>query len=251
MALPLLRPRRARLGRRPGSGPPVRRGCGMDEVVAVSAIATGGDGVGRLSDGRAVFVARTAPGELVRRRPQSGRMHKRSARGEVAEIVAPAATRVAPACPHYDGDRCGGCQLQHLDSDAQLDAKRDIVIDTLRRIGKLEVPEPTLAGATTQWRYHTRLSLIRSGGRVPVFGLPRYDRPGAVFRLTDCLIADPRLVALWHELERHLELIPQGTVRLTLRLDRAGLRNLIVESAGEAGRDGGRPRGGVAGGGAG
>ena len=211
----------------------------MDDVVAVSGIATGGDGVGRLADGRAVFVPRTAPGERVRLRPQSVRMHKRYARGEVAEIVTAAASRVVAPCAHYDGDRCAGCQLQHLAYAAQLDAKRDIVLDTLRRIGKLVVPEPAVFGAAEQWRYRTRIALTRSG---PAFGFARYDRSGAVFRLVDCHIADTRLVALWHALERHLDLLPERAVRLTLRLDRVGARHLIVESSGEPWRSADRLR---------
>ena len=214
----------------------------MDEVVAVSGIATGGDGVGRLADGRAVFVPRTAPGERVRLHPQSVRMHKRYARGEVAEILAAAATRVVAPCAHYDGDRCAGCQLQHLVYAAQLDAKRDIVLDTLRRIGKIAVPEPTVVGAPEQWRYRARVVLTRTSGRTPAFGFARYDRPGAVFRLVDCHIADTRLVALWRALERHLDLLPESAVRLTLRLDREGARHVIVESPGEPWRTADRLR---------
>lgn len=214
----------------------------MDEVVAVSGIATGGDGVGRLSDGRAVFVPRTAPGERVRLRPQSVRMHKRYARGEVAEILAPAASRVVPACPHYDGDRCGGCQLQHLAYPAQLAAKRDIVLDTLRRIGKIDLPEADIVGASDEWRYLTRVSLTRTAGRALAFGFARYDRPGVVFRLADCHIADIRLVALWRELEPRIELLPESAVRLTLRLDREETRHVIVESPGEPWRSADRLR---------
>ena len=214
----------------------------MDEVVAVSGIATGGDGVGRLSDGRAVFVPRTAPGERVRLRPQSVRIHKRYARGEVAEILAPAASRVVPACPHYDADHCSGCQLQHLAYAAQLAAKRDIVLDTLRRIGKIDVPPPEVDGAPEQWRYRTRLSLVRTSGRMRAFGLAPYDRPGAVFRLADCHITDPRVMALWRELELHVELLPEATVGVTLRIDRAGTRHVIVESPGEPWRDADRLR---------
>ncbi len=214
----------------------------MDEVVAVSGIATGGDGVGRLSDGRAVFVPRTAPGERVRLRPQSVRMHKRYARGEVAEILAPASTRVVPPCGHYDGDHCGGCQLQHLTYAAQLAAKRDIVLDTLRRIGKLDVRDAGVVGATEQWRYLTRISLTRTGKRVPAFGFARYDRPGLVFRLEDCHIADARLLALWHDLESRIDLLPAGALRLTLRLDREGTRHVIVESPGEPWRTADRLR---------
>ena len=85
----------------------------MSDVVAITAIAAGGEGVGRLADGRAVFVARTAPGERVRLR-EGVKLHKSFARGELAEVVAPGAVRVTASCPHYVQDHCGGCQLQHV-----------------------------------------------------------------------------------------------------------------------------------------
>src|SRR5439155_445997 len=80
----------------------------MSEIVTITAIATGGDGVGRLADGRAVFVPRAAPGERIRLR-DGVRLHKNFARAELGEIVAAAAgdARVAASCPHYVSDRCG------------------------------------------------------------------------------------------------------------------------------------------------
>ena len=80
----------------------------MSELVTITAIATGGDGVGRLADGRAVFVPRDAPGERVRLR-DGVQLHKHFARGELAEVVGTAPARVAASCPHYVSDRCGGC----------------------------------------------------------------------------------------------------------------------------------------------
>src|SRR5256885_9361726 len=84
----------------------------MSDVVAITAIAAGGEGVGRLADGRAVFVARTAPGERVRLR-EGVKLHKSFARGELAEVVAPGAVRVTASCPHYVQDHCGGGQPPH------------------------------------------------------------------------------------------------------------------------------------------
>jgi 23S rRNA (uracil1939-C5)-methyltransferase len=210
------------------------------EVVAVSGIAAGGDGVGRLGDGRAVFLPRTAPGERVTVRAGSLRMHRTFARGEAAEIVEPAAVRVSPACPHYLADHCGGCQLQHLSYEAQLHAKRTIVGDALRRIGKLDIPDPDITAAGEQWRYRTKISLAvrqrreRSRDAAPlVAGFHPYDSPERVFPLVDCHIADARLMSLWRLLQSHLQLLPAGVTRLTLRLGKEGTRHLVVESAGE------------------
>src|SRR5713226_3491716 len=139
----------------------------MSDVVAITAIAAGGEGVGRLADGRAVFVARTAPGERIRLREV--KLHKSFARGELAEIVAAGAARVTAPCPHYVQDHCGGCQLQHVTYEAQLAAKRAIVGDALRRFAKLDIGDPEIVEAIEEWRYRAKVSLAVKGGR----GRPR------------------------------------------------------------------------------
>ena len=207
----------------------------MNDVVAITGIAAGGDGVGRLADGRAVFVARTAPGERVRLR-EGMKLHKRFARGELAEVVAPGATRVTPPCPHYVQDHCGGCQLQHLSYESQLAAKRAIVGDALRRVGKVDIEDPEIVEAVEEWRYRAKISLaVKAAGRSDrrTVGLHPYDRPASVFPLVDCHITDFRLMALWREVRARLELLPPRLTRLTLRLDREGRRHVIAESAGE------------------
>jgi 23S rRNA (uracil1939-C5)-methyltransferase len=208
----------------------------MNDVVAITAIAAGGDGVGRLADGRAIFVARTAPGERVRLR-EGMKLHKRFARGQLAEVVVPGATRVTPPCPHYVQDHCGGCQLQHLSYESQLAAKRAIVGDALRRLGRLDAEDPEIVEAADEWRYRAKISLAvkavaRSDRRT--VGLHPYDRPASVFPLLDCHITDFRLMALWRELKSRLELLPPRLTRLTLRLDREGRRHIVAESAGDA-----------------
>lgn len=208
----------------------------MNDVVAITGIAAGGDGVGRLADGRAVFVARTAPGERVRLRAGM-KLHKRFARGELAEVVAPGATRVTPPCPHYIQDHCGGCQLQHLSYESQLAAKRAIVGDALRRVGKVDIADPEIVEAVEEWRYRAKISLAaKTVGRSDrrTVGLHPYDRPASVFPLLDCHITDFRLMALWREVRARLELLPPRLTRLTLRLDREGRRHVVAESAGEA-----------------
>ncbi len=199
------------------------------ETVAITGIAGGGDGVGRLADGRAVFVPRTAPGDQVAL--EAGRIERRRsyARGRDPRIVVPGPDRVAPTCPHYEGDRCGGCQLQHLAYPAQLAAKRRIVGDTLRRIGKLAIDDPEIEPAERPWRYRAKVSL--AAGRHG-FGYHRYDHPDRVFPLVDCHIADERLMALWAAVRGRVAELPRGAERVTLRLDREGGSHLIVGSAG-------------------
>lgn len=201
----------------------------MSDIVTITGIAVGGDGVGRLSDGRVVFVPRTAPDDRIRLREGSLQRHRNFARALLGEVVEAGAGRVAAPCPHYVHDHCGGCQLQHVAYDVQLSAKRAIVGDTLRRIGKLKVEDPEVVEALEEWRYRSKISMdVKSS-----VGLHPYDRPNFVFPLADCHITDFRLMSLWRELRGKLAMLPQPLTRLTLRLDRDGRRHVIAESAGE------------------
>ncbi len=209
------------------------------ETVSIDRIAAGGDGVGRLADGRAVFVPRTAPGDVVALDP--GRLERRRsyARGHVARLVRHGSDRVAAPCPHYERDHCGGCQLQHLSYAAQLAVKRGIVGDALRRIGKLGVADPAVEAADRPFRYRTKITLAPGPGGP---GLHRYDRAGWVFPLDDCHLLDARLASAWAWLRTQRHLLPPRLSRLTLRLDREGAVHLIVESAGAPWRDATRLR---------
>ena len=199
----------------------------MTDLVTITGIAVGGDGVGRLADGRVVFVPRTAPGDRIRLRDGSLQRHRNFARAELGEIVEAGESRVAPPCPHYVHDHCGGCQLQHLAYDDQLKAKRAIVGDTLRRIGKLKVEDPEVVEALEEWRYRSKISMAVKTS----VGLHPHDRPNFVFPLADCHISDFRLMALWRELRSRLTMLPQPLTRLTLRIDREARRHIIAESS--------------------
>jgi len=197
----------------------------VSAAVQIDRIAAGGEGVGTLPDGRRVFVPRTAPGDLVQL--TALRPAARYARGRVARVLQPGPDRVAPRCRHYDGDQCGGCQLQHLTENAQQAARRSIVGDALRRIGHLDAPDPPLEPSPAQWGYRAKISLARdaAGGRI---GFHRLGRPTAVFRLERCEIAAAPLAELWDAVRQDGKLLPPDLEHLTLRLDRAGGRHLLA-----------------------
>src|SRR5512135_3304920 len=87
--------------------------------VNLTGLVYGGDALGRLPDGRAVFVPFGLPGERVRLRlVEEKRGH---ARAELVEVLAPSPQRIQPRCAHFG--YCGGCQYQHLPYPEQLAAK--------------------------------------------------------------------------------------------------------------------------------
>ena len=198
-------------------------------AVRILRLAAGGDGVGRLEDGRTVFVPRTAPGDLVE---LTGlRVHRRFARARVGRVAEAGADRIPPRCPHYVLDDCGGCQLQHLDGDAQRAARRSFVGDALRRLGRLDVADPPIVPAPDDWDYRSKLTLHVSSDRRRI-GLHPLDRPDRIFDLEWCHISDRRLMELWQQVRRRRELLPEGIERVVLRLDRAGALHLIAGVSG-------------------
>ena len=174
----------------------------------IASIAAGGDGVGR-AEGLAVFVPRSAPGDRVRARLT---VKRRFARGEIEELLATSPSRTEPSCPHYVIDRCGGCQLQHLEYGAQLDAKRGIVADSLARIARRDVGVAAVAPSEQQWRYRRKLTLAmrRVQGRW-IAGLHPYDDPDGIFDLRDCPITDERVIDVWAEVLRASARLPSAT----------------------------------------
>jgi 23S rRNA (uracil1939-C5)-methyltransferase len=192
-------------------------------TVTIEGIAAGGDGVGHLDDGMVVFVPRSAPGdtlsiEIKGRKP-------RFARGRISAVLEAGPNRVDSTCPHYDGDECGGCQLQHIAAEAQRDAKRRIVGDALRRIAKLSVADPEIVASPQQWRYRGKVTLAHKGGRV---GFRLYDRPEEAFDLHDCLLAQDRVMSLWESVRRCRKLLPDEFESLVLRLDCTGGRHVVA-----------------------
>ena len=204
--------------------------------VRILRLAAGGDGVGRLEDGRTVFVPRTAPGDLVEL--TSLREHRRYARARVAQVLESSPQRVAPRCPHYVQDDCGGCQLQHLESGAQRAARRGIVGDALRRIGKLPVADPEIVPSQEEFDYRTKITLsVDDGGRR--IGLHPLDRPDRAFDLVRCHITTPELMSLWSALSALRHLLPHGLRQIVLRLDRRGGRHVVLVTRDDARWSGG------------
>jgi 23S rRNA (uracil1939-C5)-methyltransferase len=97
----------------------------------VTGLASGGEGVGRMEDGRVVFVKGGVPGDLVQLTGWTTR--KKVARASIDRLIEASPDRVEPRCAHFG--RCGGCHWQHIRYQGQLAAKRTMVRDALKRIG--------------------------------------------------------------------------------------------------------------------
>lgn len=124
----------------------------MECTVEIERILPGGMGLAH-AKGRTIFVALAAPGDQLRVRID--RQRGRLAFASVVEILKPSSVRVDPPCPYFG--RCGGCDFQQLNYEAQLDAKKEIVLDCLRRIARIDQPpEISIVPSPRAWRYRAR-----------------------------------------------------------------------------------------------
>ena len=113
----------------------------------------GAQGIGYLN-GKVCFVDFAIPGEEVAVEIILEKKDYNQAR--IVEIIKPSPARIEPVCPVFKS--CGGCQMQHIDYAYQIELKKDILLDTLRHIGKIKI-ENTEVFFNTPLYYRNRAQL--------------------------------------------------------------------------------------------
>ena len=124
----------------------------QDYEMNIDRLGTNGEGVGRV-DGFTVFVEGALAGERVL--VKIVKIARTYAYGKLLHIIQKSSHRIEPRCPYFKA--CGGCQLQHLTYDAQLDYKTEKVRDALERIGHLrDVTVHPAIGMDEPWNYRNK-----------------------------------------------------------------------------------------------
>jgi 23S rRNA (uracil1939-C5)-methyltransferase len=163
--------------------------------VTVEKLIYGGDGLARL-DGRVVFAPYVLPGERIR--AQAEREKPGLVRARTLEVLDSSTERVAPPCPYFT--RCGGCHYQHAGYEYQLAAKREILIEELRRLGKIEPPAEIQIVSGEPWGYRNRVQLHLDGGRLGYWESHSHK----LCRIETCPVASPKLIETIASLNRML-----------------------------------------------
>ena len=167
----------------------------MEHIVTLTTFTYGGDSMGRLEDGRAVFVPFGLPGERVRVRLTEQK--KNFARGELVEVLDASPLRIEARCRHFGV--CGGCHYQHLSYEEQSKTKTEILRDQLTRIGKIENPPVReIIPGPSPWNYrnHVQFHLTHDGK----LGYVRAQTP-TVFAIEECHLPEGPINSMWPQLE--------------------------------------------------
>lgn len=169
----------------------------------ITALAHGGDGIGQY-DNTPVYIAKTAPGDILRARiTREGEIW----RGVMLDLLQASPHRIQPICAHFES--CGGCAVQHLSPETYHAWKIDSLKTTLRKANitpqywapPIFIPHGTRRRAT--------LALRRAGGKIQL-GY-HGGRSHTIIPVQHCPILDPKLDSLLQKLPPYLEqLCPNG-----------------------------------------
>ena len=162
--------------------------------VRIEKMVQGGEGMARLPDGRVCFVAGALPGELCKVAVTF--TTKDFSRGHVVEVLEGAnPDRVEARCPLYG--KCGGCSLQHLDSEKQAEYLAQVERENFRRIARIELPEDFKVHTGPAWGYRNRARVVvvcDQAGDKPIvrFGF-RKQESNSVALFKNCPVLTPAL----------------------------------------------------------
>ena len=166
--------------------------------MTVEKLVYGGQGLAR-AGGRVALLPFVLPGERIEAtlRPAKGGVLGASN----VRVIEPSPLRQDAACPYFT--HCGGCHYQHFGYEDQIEQKRSILRETLRRIGKISYEGEIAALTAGPWGYRNRIQLHVDSGRVGYFA------PGShkLCAVSACPIASPLL-------ERTIAKLDAGLPRL-------------------------------------
>ncbi|MET0155702.1 MAG: hypothetical protein ABW189_06330 [Rickettsiales bacterium] len=167
-------------------------------TVTVERLSPRGDGVA-LWNGKKYYVPYACPGDEATLRASD-----KGNRAEIVALVSPSSLRKAPECPQFGA--CGGCGLQHLNTETYLHFKRSLLGDACARLGAEKgavMPIVSMGyGARTRARFH--VSVVKGAVSIGFYAAKSADVTAA----TECLVCVPsitRSLSLWKELCENLK----------------------------------------------
>ncbi|UOQ84445.1 23S rRNA (uracil(1939)-C(5))-methyltransferase RlmD [Gracilibacillus salinarum] len=146
-----------------------------------------GDGVGKIN-GYPLFVPYGLPGETAE--VKVIKVKKNFGFGRLVNVTNESEDRVDPPCNVYY--KCGGCQLQHMSYQMQLDMKRKQVESALRKIGHIVgIPIHDTVGMEDPWRYRNKVQIpVGSKNGELITGFYRKRSHDIIDDMDRCIITD-------------------------------------------------------------
>ncbi|MGC1853779.1 MAG: TRAM domain-containing protein, partial [Candidatus Aquirickettsiella sp.] len=158
--------------------------------VVITGISHEGRGIAHVN-GKITFIENALPGETVLIAYNKRRRSHDEAKS--IQILKASADRTQPSCLHYDS--CGGCNLQHLNNQAQLQHKEKTLVDQLSHFTTIKPKSllPPLTGASWGYRRRARLGVKYVAKKQAVLVGFREKNGRYLAQLQTCKTLDPRV----------------------------------------------------------
>jgi 23S rRNA (uracil1939-C5)-methyltransferase len=167
-----------------------------DELrLSIEKLVYGGDGLAH-ADGNTVFVPYVLPGEEVRAAVKSKK--KTLVWAQLLEVTSSAKERVKPKCPHFQ--TCGGCHYQHIPPAEQLRLKKEILRETLSRLGGISWDGPIQEHSAEPYGYRNRAQWAVREAKPRAIGyfLPESS---VIVPIDECPVLSPTLAKTFEQLQ--------------------------------------------------
>jgi 23S rRNA (uracil1939-C5)-methyltransferase len=199
---------------------------GDTKALDIARLGAQGDGIAETPSGP-VYVPYALPGEQVL-------VEGHGERARLVAVLSAGPERVAPVCRHFT--HCGGCALQHLEREAYLAWKRELVAQAFAARG-LEAPVAHVVSVGLGARRRATFSARRTG-RGMVLGFHE-AKTNEIVDLQECPVTASAIVRALPGLKRLVEPLASRRlpVRLTVTLAANGLDVAIDDFPGVLGPD--------------
>ena len=176
---------------------------GQEFPLTIKRLGINGEGVGFFKR-NVVFVKGALPGEVITAKVTSANL--KYAEAEIKSIREVSPNRVNPPCSVYEA--CGGCQLQHMTYESQLEVKRDLVLQALERYVKDLAPtidvRPTI-GMENPWHYRNKSQFqVRELGDKVIAGLYA-EESNMLIDINECSVQHPATTHITNEIKKLLQ----------------------------------------------
>ncbi|STX28789.1 23S rRNA (uracil-5-)-methyltransferase RumA [Legionella beliardensis] len=161
------------------------------QVAQIEKFSHDGRGIARIN-GKTTFIGGALPGETVSF--QYTKVKKDFDEGQLLSVISRSAARAEPRCPHYQ--LCGGCSLQHLNEEMQIQEKQLLLLDLLQRIAhiKPELILPPLSSVSWNYRNKARLSVrYVEKKKAALVGFREKNNPRFIAEISQCPILNPKV----------------------------------------------------------
>ena len=166
-----------------------------DLKLSIEKLVYGGDGLAH-ADGNTIFVPYVLPGEEVRAATKS--QQKKLLWADLLEVTSPAKERTGPKCPHFQ--KCGGCHYQHISPAEQLRLKKEILRETLSRLGGVSWDGGMVEHTAEPYGYRNRAQWAVRPGMPRALGyfLPESS---VILPIDECPVLSPLLAETFLKLQ--------------------------------------------------